>query len=247
MAESTVRDTEEAPEAGEEVAEVTEESRIKAMSIYEKLFSIMAELGPLEKDAEVTGNNGKVMYEYISHDAVTAHIRPKLVKYRVMVEPIVTQRANDGNRTELDVLVRFINVDSPQEYRTVSVVGYGVDPSDKGPGKAFSYALKYAYLKLFLLNSGDDIEAQDVPHDSAVMTASQKEDSERRVVEDIQTWAETFKLALMNAKDVTEVDTLQKANKDKLMKAPEVTRDYFIGLIEKRKNDLGKPEPTLGV
>jgi len=83
-----------------------------------------------------------------------------------------------------------------------------------------------------------------LPHDSAVMTANQKEDSERRVVEDIQAWAHTFKTALENADNVQQVDMLQKANKDKLMKAPEVTKDYFVELIEVRKRTLAEATPA---
>lgn len=238
MAESAVRNIEEAPEVGQEVAGVTEEPGVESLNIHQKLFGIVSELGPLEKDKHVE-IKGKMAYEYISHDAVTGHIRPLLVKYRVMVRPTVQSVRTDGNRTELEVAVDFINVDDPSDVVSVLTIGYGVDPSDKGPGKAFSYALKYAYLKLFLLNSGDDIELEDLPHDSAVMTANQKEDSERRVVEDIQAWAHTFKSALENAGTVKDVDMLQKANKDKLMSAPDVTRDFFVDLIETRKRTLG--------
>jgi len=238
MAESAVRNIEAAPVAGEEVEQVTEEPAIETLNIHQKLFGIMSELGPVEKDKHVE-IKGKVAYEYTSHDAVTAHIRSLFIKYRVLPHPTVADHKNDGNRVELFIDLTFINVDDPQDKLTVKTIGYGCDPSDKGPGKAFSYATKIAYLKQFMLNAGDDIELEDVPHDSAIMTASQKEDSERRVVEDMQAWAETFRLALNNAATVKEVDTLQRANKDKLMKAPEVTKDYFVELIEVRKRELG--------
>lgn len=243
MAQSAVRDLEAPPVVEADVEQVAKESAIKAMSIHQRLFGILSELGKLEKDKHVE-IKGKMAYEYISHDAVTAHVRPLCIKYRVMVRPTVKSVRTDGNRTELEVETDFINVDDPKDFITVSSIGYGCDPSDKGPGKAFSYAMKYAYLKLFMLNSADDIELEDVRHDSAVMTASQKEDSERRVVEDMQTWAETFRLALLNAKSVKEVDTLQRANKDNLMKAPEVTRDWFVDSIEKRKRDLAEAAPA---
>ena len=34
--------------------------------------------------------------------------------------------------------------------------GYGIDPADKGIGKAISYSFKYALLKTFCLETGDD-------------------------------------------------------------------------------------------
>jgi hypothetical protein len=38
----------------------------------------------------------------------------------------------------------------------VETIGYGVDPQDKGPGKAISYGVKYALLKVLGLETGDD-------------------------------------------------------------------------------------------
>jgi hypothetical protein len=38
----------------------------------------------------------------------------------------------------------------------VQTAGYGIDPQDKGPGKAISYSVKYALLKALGLESGDD-------------------------------------------------------------------------------------------
>jgi hypothetical protein len=46
----------------------------------------------------------------------------------------------------------------------VSFFGYGIDNQDKGPGKAMSYAVKYAMLKTFCLETGDDPEKDDIPH-----------------------------------------------------------------------------------
>ena len=38
-----------------------------------------------------------------------------------------------------------------------------VDNQDKGPGKAYSYAIKMGYLKLFMVPTGEkDIEAESV-------------------------------------------------------------------------------------
>jgi hypothetical protein len=38
----------------------------------------------------------------------------------------------------------------------VETFGYGVDAQDKGPGKAMSYGVKYALLKVLGLETGDD-------------------------------------------------------------------------------------------
>lgn len=204
------------------------------MNIYQRLHAVRGELGFLEKDKEVQINN-KVAYGYISHDAVTAAVRVPLQKHGVMVVPSVAEYKNDGNRMEARIKVDFINIDDPQDRVTVETVGYGVDSSDKGPGKAFSYALKYAYLKLFLLNSGEDIETDDIKHDPATTKTSEIEKSKKEANEAIQVAAKNFKAAIDGATTVKELNELQRENKDWLMGIPEVTRDYFIEHIEARK------------
>ena len=209
------------------------------LNIHQRLFAVRGELGFLEKDKEVTINNKKA-YGYISHDAVTAAVRVPLQKHGVFVVPSVVDCKNDGNRTEMRVRVEFVNVDNPRDAVSVETFGYGVDQSDKGPGKAYSYALKYAYLKMFLLNSGEDIEESDIKHDSATTKTSEIERAKKEANEALQVAAKNFKAAIDGATTVKELNELQRENKDWLMGIPDVTRDYFIEIIETRKAAIGK-------
>jgi hypothetical protein len=96
---------------------------------------------------------------------VTAKVREALVKHGILAITNVTKREQDGNRTTADVAVQFVNIDEPGEFLTVNSFGYGIDPQDKGPGKAISYAVKYAYLKAFALETGDDPERDNINHE----------------------------------------------------------------------------------
>ena len=100
----------------------------------------------------------------MSHDAVTAAVRKQLVEHRIVSLPTVTSISQDGNRTEAFVVIKFINIDKPDEFVEVSSFGYGIDKQDKGPGKAMSYAIKYGYLKAFALETGDDPERDNIDH-----------------------------------------------------------------------------------
>ena len=238
MAKSDVGDPKESSN-GE--AEIKVWERDTGLTIYGRIHAVMADVGRIEKDAvhEIRKDGKKVgQFPYITHDAVSAHIRPAFIKHGIMVLPSITTATNDGNRTELAVSVDFVNVDSPEDKITVRSIGYGVDKGDKGPGKAFSYAVKYAYLKLFMLNSADDIEKDDVAHDPAQARASQKQETEGRNIEALQAWANNFKEALEGAGSAAKIDELQSANKKMLMEAPETTRDYFIALIEGKKTSF---------
>jgi len=89
--------------------------------------------------------------------------------------------------------VIFVNVDDPKDRTATTHIGYGIDSSekdgrisvgDKGPGKAISYAFKYALLKTFCLETGDDPDndansayepAKCLQFDSAVQHLDEKE------------------------------------------------------------------------
>jgi len=124
----------------------------------------MSELHYIAKgDKTVNGQ-----YRFVSHDQVVAKVQKMLVKYRVTTVPTVMDIVQDGNCTRVNLHVTFVNADCPTDNFTVQYPGYGIDGGgtnrdgkpipvgDKGPGKAISYAYKYALLKQFNLETGED-------------------------------------------------------------------------------------------
>lgn len=216
---------------------VTSDPISQPMNIYQRMHAIAMELKPLAKDKEVKiGNNGG--YGYISHDAVTLAIRDVILSHGVMPIPTVVECKNDGNRAEMKIRVAFVNIDDPADRIESYTIGYGVDPSDKGPGKAFSYATKILYLKTFLLNTGEDIEERDDQHDPATPRGSQIEAAQQATRDAIEVAAKNLKAAIDGAMTTKELVAIQRDNKDWFMQIPEVTRDYFIGLIQTKKTQI---------
>lgn len=121
-------------------------------NVYYRILCVMNELSYIAKGDKMV--NGQ--YRFVSHDQVTAKIHPLLVKYGLVVIPSVIDILQDNNRTCVKLGVNFINVDDPKDGFQIIHCGYGVDNGDKGPGKAVSYAYKYALLKTFCLETGDD-------------------------------------------------------------------------------------------
>ena len=121
MADST--DADHLPEnvTALDVAEtVLDFERDKALSIYGRIHVVMREVGGhINKDGKIEMRGGKSI-EYISHDAVTAHIRTSCIKHGIFVLPTVTKLENNGNRTELTIEVGFVNIDNPTEFITVT-------------------------------------------------------------------------------------------------------------------------------
>jgi hypothetical protein len=133
------------------------------LNIYQRVLAVMSELSYVQKGDKTVNNQ----YRFVGHDAVSEAIHPMLVKHGIAMIPSVSGWKQDGNRTEVDVTVSFINVDKPEDRFEVQTFGFGVDQQDKGPGKAVSYATKYAVLKTFVLETGDDPEKDNINHVSA--------------------------------------------------------------------------------
>ena len=112
----------------------------------------MEELSYVQKCSQKV--NGQ--YTFVRHDDVTEKIHPYLVKHGLVILPSVRSITQEGNRTCVELDVAFVNADDCKDAFSIRMPGYGIDSGDKGPGKAVSYAYKYALLKTFALATGDD-------------------------------------------------------------------------------------------
>lgn len=139
-------------------------------NIYQRLHAVMEEITYVQKEKKQG-----MRYSIVTHDAVTAKVRPILVKHGIVYYPVSIRREQNGNRTELDMTVRFVNVEDG-DFIDVASGGYGLDDQDKGVGKAISYAVKYALLKALGLETGDDPDEDQVtthrPSDEAIKRVS---------------------------------------------------------------------------
>ena len=66
----------------------------------------------------------------------------------------VTEKKNQFLRVR--TVYRFVNMEKPEEYIDITTYGDGMDSQDKAPGKAMTYADKYALLKAYKIITGDD-------------------------------------------------------------------------------------------
>ncbi len=130
------------------------------LNIYQRMLLVMTDVQAVQKeDKKVNGQ-----YKFVSHDAVSKAVHMPMVRAGVYMQPDVLEMRQDGNRTEIMMTMTFINVDSPEDRFVLKMPGYGIDPQDKGIGKAISYATKYGYLKAFCLETGDDVEKDNIEH-----------------------------------------------------------------------------------
>jgi len=133
-----------------------------ARNVHQRLAAVMADVTYIRKESKKG-----MQYTITSHDAVTAKVRPALLAQGIVYYPVRCEHTHNGNRAECAMTIRFVNIDKPDDFFDVPTFGYGIDPQDKGPGKAMSYAVKYALLKALGLETGDDPDHDNIPHDKA--------------------------------------------------------------------------------
>ena len=126
-------------------------------NIHQRLAKVMEKVTYIQKEKKQG-----MRYSIVSHDSVTAKVRPALLEAGTVYYPIEVQHQQNGNRTECAMTVRFMNIDDQNDFIDVETFGYGLDDQDKGPGKAMSYAVKYALLKTLGLETGDDPDEDQV-------------------------------------------------------------------------------------
>lgn len=141
------------------------------MNIFEKMSAITSELGTVAKNLEV--GFGKNQYKAVGEADVLAAVKPLEVKYKVYSYPVsrrvidsgemITTGKSNGETVEkrqlylrVETVYRFVNIEQPEEYVDITTYGDGVDSQDKAPGKAMTYGDKYALLKAYKIQTGDD-------------------------------------------------------------------------------------------
>lgn len=165
------------PEQGQEPTEKESPpfKRDETLNIHQRINLVMSATERLIKSKLIDVAGG---YKVITSDQVTAHVQPILIKYGVTIIPTVVewgvvdpdpQFDDKGKRrpfrTEAIVRVRWQNIDDKNDFFENEWFGFGIDTSDKGPGKATTYAVRYLVLKTLFIPTGD-IEVEDENDDS---------------------------------------------------------------------------------
>ncbi len=150
----------------------------KQWNIYQRINWVRSQIGYVQKDSKVQNQ-----YMAVRHDVVTAMIRPFLIKAGIVTtQSLKTSKTTDTGTTtqkgvpilryEATYAIGFHNVDDKEDFKVVDVEAHALDHGDKAPGKATSYSKKYAYLKEFDLETGEDEESR-IEQKSAVDSAEE--------------------------------------------------------------------------
>jgi phage-related protein len=167
---------------------------LMTLNAHKRMHKVMQIVQTVQKEQKKD-----MKYAIVTHDYVTELVRPVTMRFRILYYPIIdkvditegtyTTKAGKTNSTCRVTVVgrlRFVNIDDPTDFYDVGMVGQGVDESDKGSGKAMSYAVKMGVLKGLALETGMDSDLeQEARFDTFLGT-------NREPTEDIQRRGDEF-------------------------------------------------------
>lgn len=162
----------------------------KSLNIYQRLNKVREVVAYVRKDEKMVAG----MYRAVTHDAVTAAVRKPFIEQGIIIVPKVlsstmtdsTAKTGKGFpiwRYEARFEISFVNMDDPNDRVVVELDAHAMDEGDKAPGKATSYATKYAMLKLLNIETGEDEESR-ITTGKPVADEIPKEDPVRKLLED---------------------------------------------------------------
>ena len=181
-------------------------------NIYQRMLDVMAEVDFINKGGEAKKKDGSRLFKYVTHDDVVANTRPIFMKHRILVHSSVVENTQSGNRTQITMRVKFINVDDPSDFLEGDYIGHGADSGDLGPGKAMSYAKKYAILVELLLETGDDPERERTIHETDQQKADREkaEQAQKAKAARLKAWKPYNQYIEENKESHPEIVTLEK-------------------------------------
>ena len=146
------------------------------LNIFQKMLKIQSDMQTVEKGLRVVTNTSKgTGYQAVSERDVKDAVKPLEEKYGVYSYPVSSEVIDSGILDNNDrkshfmrirETYRFVNVDKPTEFVEVSAFGDGIDSGDKAPGKADTYAGKYALMKAYKISTGDDPDKEACPEET---------------------------------------------------------------------------------
>lgn len=210
------------------------------MNIFEKMQKVTDEMSVVVKGLNVQVNKTS-SYKAVSERDILDNVKPLETKYGIYSYPysrkvidsdtlvketeFINSRTDDVTTTKtntlfmrIETIYRFVNVEKTDEFVDITTYGDGLDTGDKAPGKAMTYADKYALMKAYKISTGDDPDKDPSP-ESGYKKAETKEE--------VKATPKQIELLLKIYKDdnlskLLEINKIQKIEDITMKKASEL-------------------------
>jgi hypothetical protein len=162
------------------------------LNIYQRINEVRKKVSYARKDKKVEGQN----YNAVTHDAVTALVRNHLIDHGIVIVPrLVSSTVTEVGKTKggMSIIrysgrydIDFVNCDNPNDKIAVPFEAHANDSGDKAPGKATSYATKYAMLKLFSIETGENEEGRVEPYEALKRVTEEQAANIEALIEEVK-------------------------------------------------------------
>lgn len=144
-----------------------------SLNLLQRINEVRKAVAYIKKDKSVSTGSGS--YKAVTHDQVTAMVREHMTEQGIVSWPHLVESTSMPYEVNADMVrakqfryeatydFTFANVEDPKDCIVIRIQAHAMDNADKAPGKALSYAKKYAVLKLFELETGEDDESRYNP------------------------------------------------------------------------------------
>lgn len=201
----------------------------KDMNIFEKMIEATNLIERVKKNLTVKVND-KQQYKAVSEVDIITEVKEAEYKVGIYSYPlerelikddVLTSTTQYGERNtfhvRLKTVYRFVNVNNPDEHIDITSYSDGLDSGDKGFGKAMTYGDKYALMKAYKIETGDDPdkEASEQYKKPIVSSGKQHKATAKQIemVKNIYTEEEINKmLGNLKIKSLDEI-TIEQASK----------------------------------
>lgn len=142
-------------------------------NLLQRINAVRKAVAYIQKDKSVSTGGGS--YKAVTHDAVTAMLREHMVEHGIVSWPHLVDSTSMPYEVNAEMVrakqfryeatydFTFSNIEDPKDCIIIRIQAHAMDNADKAPGKALSYAKKYALLKLFEIETGEDDESRFNP------------------------------------------------------------------------------------
>lgn len=133
------------------------------VGIYKAISAVMADIGAVKKEKEVKSNSGG--YKFRGIDDVMNALHPAMVKHKVFIVPEIVNQEREKRTTktgtEMTVSIckiRYTFFCEDGSFIEATVIGEGMDNTDKATNKAMAIAFKYACFQVFCIPTEEMID-----------------------------------------------------------------------------------------
>lgn len=140
------------------------------LNIHQKMLEATMKIERVKKNLKIEAGKNKDgsvrSYKAVSEGDVLNAVKPIEIELGILSYPVarnivdssilVNEYDKKSQFMRIETIYRFVNVENPSEFVDITTYGDGIDSGDKAPGKAMTYADKYALLKAYKIETGDD-------------------------------------------------------------------------------------------